>query len=484
VKIVIWVSVIVLAIVILAVGGLAMMGAKPTAESATVSVQIYDVQKGELAEIVGAPGEVEPRRDVQISARVSARIIEIPHDEGEAVFGPESTDEPSVLLRLDASDIEAGINSALAHREAQARQVDVSRARLESARANIRGIEVSLAESKRDLERQTKLYGSRDVSKATVDQAQKTVDELQARLDSSKYSLAADELNIEVLELNLKAKDADIARTREDLKYTIILAPIDGIVTRINAEVGEMVVQGTMNNRGTVILEVADLSTMIFVAQIDEADIGHIHVDQKAEVFLQAYPDDIFEGVIEEVALKHDISGNGSKYFKTRIALDTAGKQIYTGLTGDAQIVTQNHDDIIRVPSQAVVGRRTEDLPEDLIEKCDYIDKEKTFTPVVYRFQDDKAVATPIEIGPSDDTHTVILAGLEPGDRIIDGPYNALEDLKHDQSVKDKDAKSDPKDDDAATPADPATPTDTENTPETKTVDQPESDTQKTAADS
>ncbi|MHC4996478.1 MAG: hypothetical protein ACYTGQ_15635, partial [Planctomycetota bacterium] len=176
-KLVIWVSVLVLIVVLGGVGYLAVVASKPADETLSTNVQVHDVERGELSEVVSAPGEVEPRRDVQISARVSARIIEIPHDEGETVYGPESTDEPSVLLRLDASDIQANINSAVAHREAQARQIDVSRARLESSRANIQGIEVTLAEALRDLQRQTKLYESRDVSKATVDQAQKTVDE-------------------------------------------------------------------------------------------------------------------------------------------------------------------------------------------------------------------------------------------------------------------------------------------------------------------
>ncbi|MHC4997266.1 MAG: efflux RND transporter periplasmic adaptor subunit, partial [Planctomycetota bacterium] len=226
---------------------------------------------------------------------------------------------------------------------------------------------------------------------------------------------------------------------------------------------------------------------------IDEADIGHIQVDQRAEVFLQAYPDDLFEGVIEEVALKHDVSGNGSKYFKTRIALDTAGKQIYTGLTGDAQIITKRHDDIVRVPSQAVVGRRTDDLPKGILEKCDFIDKEKTFTPIVYRFVDDRALATPVEIGASDDTHTIILAGLDAGDRIIDGPFNTLEELKHEQKVKDKKAEDEAKDqDDAIAPdAEPETQTaeaqaesETKEGATAKPQDDPKEVTPQTAADS
>lgn len=395
---------------------------------------------GDLAEMIDAPGEVEPRKHVSISARVSAMIESLPFEEGQRVEGGERRGEGSVLVELDASDLEAALRSAQAQRAAQAAQIKVSEARLASQRAQITGIKASLAEARRNLERQSKLLASSDVSQSAVDEARRAVEELEAQLRSAEHQLEADRLNIQVLRHNLEAADADIARVQEDLKYTTITSPIDGVITRINAEEGELVVTGTMNNPGTVIMEVADLSRMLFIARVDEADIGRLAEGQPAIIVLQAYPDEQFAGTVESVALQHNTDATGGKYFETEIALDTNGRKIYAGLSGDARITVERQENVLKLPTQAVLGRRVDELPADIRQSSDHVQREKTYTAVVYRCIDEKAVATPVEIGPSDATHTVIRAGLEETNRVIVGPYKVLEGLRHDQSVIDEQA--------------------------------------------
>jgi len=242
-----------------------------------------------------------------------------------------------------------------------------------------------------------------------------------------------------VLQHNLESAGAGVTQAKEALSYTTITSPIDGVVTRINAEVGEVVIFGTMNNPGTVILEVADLSTMLLVAQVDEADVGKLRVGQKATVFVQTFPDDEFKGVVDSIALTHRISpSTATKYFRTEILLEGEVKKLFSGLTAHVDIETIKHEDILNVPSQAVLGRAVDDLPLDIRENNPEVDKEKTFTPVVYRYIDDKTVVTPVKIGPSNLTHTVILSGITEDDKIIVGPYKELEGLKHDQKIRDE----------------------------------------------
>jgi HlyD family secretion protein len=166
-----------------------------------------------------------------------------------------------------------------------------------------------------------------------------------------------------VLHHKLEVADAQITQAREAVGYTIITSPIDGVVTRINAEVGELVVTGTMNNPGTVIMEVADLSQMVLVAQIDEADIGELKVDQKATVHVQTFGEHPFYGVVDSIALAHSVSMNQTKYFRAKILLNPDEKQLFSGLTADVDIQTRKHSDVLRVPSQAVLGRLVEDIP-------------------------------------------------------------------------------------------------------------------------
>ena len=421
--------------------GMALKAGKGKSDNATV-VQIEEVKYGELIEIVSAPGEIEPKTNVEISAKVSARIIKLPYDEGDIVTcGDPNANPPvpaSVLVRLDSKDLESRLTSAEAGRAAQAAQIQVEKARIDGQKAALKGLEASLKQAQRDLQRQKELLESKDISQVTFDQTKLKVDEYQSQYDSSVHQLESAQLNLVVLQHNLEVADAGIAQAREALSHTTITSPIDGVVTRLNAEVGEMVMTGTMNNPGTVIIEVADLSTMLLVAQVDEADVGKIALGQKATVYVQAFPDEEFEGVVDSIALMHSVSSTSTKYFRTEILLKGDVQKLYSGLTAHVDIETLKHENVITVPSQAVLGRPIDGLPLKIRDECPEVDKEKTYTPVVYRYIDGKAVVTPVKIGPSNLTHTVILSGISEGDKIVIGPYKVLENLSHDKMIKDE----------------------------------------------
>jgi HlyD family secretion protein len=199
-----------------------------------------------------------------------------------------------------------------------------------------------------------------------------------------------------------------------------------------------MVIMGTMNNPGTVIMEVADLATMLLVAQVDEADVGKLAVGQKATVHVQAFPDEEFKGTVDTIALTHRMSSTGTKYFRTEILLAGDVKKLYSGLTAHVDIETIKHPNVLNVPSQAVLGRPVDDLPLEIREKSTQLDKNKTFAAVVYRYVDGKAIVTPVKIGRSNLTHTIIDSGITEQDKIVVGPYKVLESIKNDQLIQDE----------------------------------------------
>jgi HlyD family secretion protein len=197
---------------------------------------------------------------------------------------------------------------------------------------------------------------------------------------------------------------------------------------------------GTMNNPGTIIVEVADLSQMLVVAQVDEADIGQLEAGQQAKVYVQAFADIEFTGVVDSIALTHRLSVNRTKYFRTEILLDDDPNvaKLYSGLTADVDIETRKHKDVLSVPSQAVLAREVDTLPLEIRDNCPEIDKNKTHAVVVYRYNEGKAVVTPVKIGPSDLTHTIITSGISEGERIVVGPYKVLDGLKHNKKLRDE----------------------------------------------
>ena len=435
--------IIFIVVLIVVISGASMfIKAKKAAAALGTVVRIEQPQRGELTEFVSAPGEIEPKTKVEISAKVSARILKLPYEEGDTVTCGDPDAEPpvpaSLLISLDAKDLESQLRSVQANAAAQAAQLEVEKARIAGQQANLIGLEASLTQAKRDLERQNGLLESKDVSQATFDQTKLKVDELQSQYDAAKHSLKAAGLGLVVLEHNLEAANARVTEAQEALTYTMITSPIDGVVTRINAEVGEVVVFGTMNNPGTVIMEVADLSKMLVVAQVDEADVAKLQVGQKATVEVDAYPDREFNGVVISVALAHSPSSTGTKYFRTEILLDAVEEKLYSGLTAHVDIETCKHTNVLKIPMQAVLGREVNSLPLEIREKCPEVDAEKTFATVVYRYIDGKAVVTPVKIGQSDLTHTTIESGVTEADKIVVGPYKVLESIQHDQKILDE----------------------------------------------
>jgi len=436
------ITVIVTVVVVFVIMG--VVKRKSKAGEKGVEVRLEEVRRGELVEFISAPGEIEPLTNVEISAKVSARIIELPYEEGDVVTCGDASASPpvpaSMLVRLDAKDLESNLRSAEASRSAQAAQVEVEKARIASQEASLKGLGDSLKQAERDLERQKALFESRDISESTFDEVRCRVDEQKAGYAAAEHSLEAAKLSLVVMKHNLEVADARIEQAAEALSYTTILSPIDGIVTRLNAEVGELVMTGTMNNPGTIIVEVADLSQMLVVAQVDEADIGELEAGQRAKVYVQAFADIEFTGVVDSIALTHRLSVNRTKYFRTEILLDDDPNvsKLYSGLTADVDIETRKHKDILSVPTQAVLAREIDTLPLEIRDNCPELDKNKIHAVVVYRYNEGKAVVTPVEIGPSDLTHTIITSGISEGEKIVVGPYKVLDGLKHDKILRDE----------------------------------------------
>jgi HlyD family secretion protein len=405
-------------------------------EDRGAAVRVERPVRGDLVEVVSASGTIMPKTKVSISARVSALIQEIPHLEGQDVTCGDPTANPlipaSVLARLDDKDLQSSLRRAESQRESQAARIAVARARLAAQRSTIDGMRVSLEDAQRTWQRQKELLKSDYVSQQACDAAQCQVDKLNADIASAEASLKADDLNLVAMQDDLAADDAEVARCRDNLSYTVISSPIDGVVTAVKAHVGEMSITGTE------ILQVADLSKMLLLAEADEAYVGKIHPGQKAKVAVQAYSDRTFDGTVESIALTNSIAARtGSKYFEVRILLNGNGRLLLSGLTAEADIETIRHAGIMRVLTQAVLGRRTDELPAKIGEKNPNVQSDKIETPVVYRLVDGKAVITPVKIGVTDATHTQIVSGLADDDQVIVGPYKVLEDLKHNQRVYD-----------------------------------------------
>lgn len=386
-------------------------------DEAGTPVIMESIMFGDLERTVSAPGSIEPKRLINISSQVSAKVLALPFEEGDMVKAGD------VVIRLDPQDLVAALDSA--------------KAGLAGQEASLGGAEAALINARLSYER--------------LQQLNETGDATKAELDSAEASFLQAQSNKQVLIHQIEQAKAQIERAQKDLDNTTITSPIDGVITALNTEVGETVIVGTTNNPGSIIMEIADLSQMLLKAQVDEANIAPVEIGQDAKIYINAYTDREYDGKVQKIALKRQVASDGTGTFEVEILMDlTEGETLYSGLSASTDIVVEHFYDAMIVPSQAVVDRRIEELPEDIKTGNELIDLNKTFTRVVYRVVDDKTVATPVKVGPSDLTQTVITEGLSRDDIIVTGPFRVLVDLKHDRAVRDeKEKKEDQSDSDA-----------------------------------
>lgn len=396
-----------------------------------LAVRLGKVAKRELVETVSAPGELDPEVKVDVSAEVSARVLEIPFREGATVRKGE------VIVKLDDRDLQASLQAQMARRDGE-------RFRLRSEQERLAGPTSQLVNAKATLERQESLFKTGDVSRASLDDAIARVRDLEAQIAAAREGLS-------VIESSLAAAEADIERARELLKKTTINAPIDGQITELNAEPGELVVVGTMNNAGTRILTIADLATVRLKAKVAESDVARVRAGQEATVRVNAYRDREFKGTVDRVALSRGTestfggsggsSGAGSGgWFKCEVKLDLAdGETLLSGLAANVDIVVDRSTGLL-VPSQSLLERKFDDLPTELTTHP-LVDQARRKATVVFVMVDGKAVIKPVRTGPSNLADTMILEGVSEGDVVVTGPYRVLETLKQGDRIREETAK-------------------------------------------
>lgn len=372
-------------------------------------VRLTEVKRGDLVRTVSAPGQVEPKTKVEISAQVSARIIALPFREGQTVKNDD------VLVRLDGRDLAALLDSA--------------KAQLRSEEARLEGAQAALISAQLEFNRRKELSATKDISRAEYEGAEVEFKQAQSRLS--------------VAERSIDIARANIQRAEKDLENTVIKAPFDGVITKLNAEVGETVVIGTLNNAGSVIMEVADLTVMLLKTRIDEANIAPVKDGQRARVYVNAYPEFPFTGTVGHIGLKRQVDNDGTAYFETDILIDKPAEiMLRSGLTANTDIQVETFRDVIKLPSQAVLDRATEDLPRAVVEGNAQLDRSKKFARVVFAIESGKAVPYIVKTGASDLTDTIVTGGLTPGMMVISGPFKLLEKLKADQKVKEAGTKT------------------------------------------
>ncbi len=403
-----------------------------------LEVTTEPVEKRQLEAIVSASGKIQPKRDVNISADTMGRVTDLAVDEGVRVT------KGQFLLQIDPRNLRTAVQRTEASLAAARSNTEQVRLALESAR-------VSLKQAEENYKRQQDLWKGGLTTRETLERAENDLKVRQADLRSQ-------EQNVRTMQLRMESESATAASARFDLSKVRIESPIAGIVTRRNIEEGETVVIGTMNNAGTVLLTIADMSVIQAEVEVDETDIPSLRLGQPATVTIDAMPGQTFTGNVTEIGNSPiQATGNASTQatnFKVVVTLDREIEEVRPGFTCTAEITTAVRDNAVAVPIQATTVREIVlDAKGNVVRPPD-TDKgrkrpaagaqaaplepgqTKKELEGVFTVQNGKAQFVPVKTGIAGEKYFEVLSGVKDGDVVITGPFSSVRELADGAAVK------------------------------------------------
>jgi HlyD family secretion protein len=348
--------------------------------------------KKTIESIVTAPGEIDPRVKVNISAHIVGKIEKLYFEEGDRVKRGQK------LVELEKYLFVAERDRARAALASQRVEVQRTKAGLETAEAAYRR--------------------AQNLSKQGI-QAQELFDQARLSYDNAVAAVASAQQGVNEAEAALR-------QAEENLSRTTILSPIDGKVVQLNAHEGEVVVTGTMNNPGSVIAVIADLSEILAEAEVGETEVVSIKLGQPATINVDAVPDHEYKGHVEEIGSSAGVrqgAGAGIRFFAVKVAIEDPDDRLRPGMTSQVAIVTSRAPDVVTVPIQSVVER----VPGEKANASDSSDKPKK--QYVFLVKDGKAKQVEVTTGISDATHVAIQSGVKVDQQVVSGPFRTLKKL-------------------------------------------------------
>lgn len=391
-------------VAVLLIGGITAASIAARGKEGT-PVTFGKVERMDLTSKVTANGQIDAKRKVDLSANVMGQIVNLAVREGETV------EKGDFLLQIDQKQLAATAEGAAASMRALLSERDAARA--------------NLAEAQRNLERAESNFRERIIPATEIDRARTAVVSAQA--------------NVRAIEQRIDQARANLAAARDTLSKTTMVAPMSGVITALPVEEGEVAVIGTMNNPGTVLLTIADMSVVEAVMEVDETDIPSVKIGQPATVTIDAYPNKSFTGVVTEVG-SSPVTGrtqasSEAVNFEVKIQLQNPPEGVRPGFSASAEIVTGTRQDAVAIPIQALVVRDKPDAPQGTAAEEEGVFVHKNGT----------AQFVPIETGLTGDTNIEIVRGLAPGQEIVTGPFRALREIRDGTKVREQKERSEKK---------------------------------------
>jgi HlyD family secretion protein len=402
------------------------------------------IKARDLEAIVSASGKIQPKRLVNISADTPGRVVNLAVNEGDRIH------KGQFLLQIDPKSLSTRVDSGSASLQANILTLEQMRQSIETARAQ-------LLQAQQNLTRQQDLWKQQLTTREALEKADNDVKVAQSSVQEREKQLKPQESRI-------AQERATLESARYDLSKVRIESPIDGIVTRRNIQEGETAVIGTMNNAGTVLLTLADMSIIQAEVEVDETNIPNVKLGQPAKISVDAIPDKTFKGHVSEIgnsplqSTAAGTTGTQATTFKVEVILDEPIPDVRPGFTCTADITTATRKGVSAVPIPSVAVRElTYDAEGQIVkEPVDPKRRRRNSTTTanmaaelkpgetrketegvfVVRDKEKKVEFVPLKMGIAGDKYFEVLTGLKAGDQVVTGPYNSVRNIADGDAVK------------------------------------------------
>ncbi|HEX9633214.1 MAG TPA: efflux RND transporter periplasmic adaptor subunit [Gemmatimonadales bacterium] len=393
-----------LIVAVVGIGGIAALWGRG---DKGVEVRLEEATSRTLVATVTASGKIQPMTKVDVSSDITGRIIELLVREGDMVK------KGDLLLRIEPSTFEAAVARAeagLASAQAAAVQSEANRTQAERAAQRARELRAQNPNLVSD-EQLEQAETSFRVAEAVAVSADRQVDQARAFLQEA----------------------------RDQLAKTVLRAPMDGQITRVAVEEGEVAVPGTFSRETGLLMTVSDLSVIQVNVQVDETDVVRLHLGDSTAVTIDAFPDTSFTGRVTKVSQSSSrvtavASTDRAVDYDVEITLDNPPPDVRPDLSATAKIVTATRDSALSIPIIALTVREHTPISSETA-PADTTDGKKE-TEGVFVVRGGVAQFQPVKVGIAGEEHFEVLTGLATGDSIVAGPYQAIRDLKDSSRVR------------------------------------------------
>lgn len=357
--------------------------------------KLAKVERGDLAKSVVATGKVTPITKVEVKSKASGIVKKLYVEYGDKVK------QGQLLAQLDKVEIEAQVAQSRAALEAAQANLNSAQADYERAKVDAEGPDVPLL--KRAYDRAEGMAKDGVVSASALDDAEKNYELALNKQNVAKAQVTVLKAKIEQAKAQVSQDQANLKQLEEQLSYTDIVSPIDGIVLSRDVEVGDAVSSIlVLGSSATLVMTLGDISEVYVKGKVDESDIGKVYLGQPARIKVESFKDKTFYGKVTKIS-PMGVEKDNVTTFEVRVSIQNPGGELKAEMTANAEIILEEHKNVLQIPEGAII----------------YDKDKKASVEVPNPKAKDGKEKVAVNIGISNGAKTEVLSGLKEGDQVV-----------------------------------------------------------------